>query len=531
MPLSDLPTELILMIGDAQTSLSRPPFANDVCSLSALAQTCRRFHKILNPYLYRFNARYQGSSALVWAVRNARRRTAEIALDNKADVHVSLDKRGFPVDSKTRQPGLRPDIPSHHYWFYPPCRLTNSGLLTQAFMELERLCYTEATESYAGTNIPCADMVAKYNPVIELLIDRGIDIERADIECQSINEWSVRLTTLHRAAHGGYDTLVQLLLDKGANVDSLVARSNYTPLFYAVQNDYDCFNKTPEGDPWKLQWATRKQRVVRMLLARGADVNARACNGSTPLHYAVYCPSLVRILLGYGADATAGISDDGTPLHRAIYHLPCGPPSFNCHREHRRVNTAIKSTIRVLLEHGAAVDERDKGTTALHLASRYLEMEVAQILLEFGANVNARGPDGWSPIQYALHASAGEFNSRALANARTISRMLIGFGANVNSKTEMGLAPLHQAAAYGDLELVRALIDHGAVVQERDVYGFSPLQYAVEGLNGTLGKYARRFPYVSGRGVSYERRFAIPSCYEGVANFLLLYEGSRLLTE
>ncbi|KAK2792626.1 hypothetical protein FQN52_003131 [Onygenales sp. PD_12] len=530
MQLSDLPTEIILMIGEAQTSLNRPPFANDVASLNALAQTCRRFNQILTPYLYRFNARYQDSSALVWAVRNAMRRTAEIALDNKADVHVSLDDHGFPVNSKTRQPGLR-YIATLYYRFYPPDKLNNIGLLTQAFMRLP-IGLMEAVEYCTGESVPCADTVANYDRVIELLIDRGIDIERADVLYRRMDRVSFGLTALHRAAYAGYESLVQLLLEKGANVDATVGFTNYTPLFFAVRTDGGNRNKWRRDDPWKLQWAPRKQRVVRMLLEHGADVNARTDFGNTPLHYAVYCPIIVRILLEYGADVTESDKDGGTPLHFAVYHLPYGPSFLACDGRYRRDICAIKSTIRMLLEHGANIDARDRhGATPLHFASRFPEVEAAQILLECGADVHAVGEDGGSAIHYALDASQGKGTGRPRADGRAIFRMLIEFGANINRPANNGVAPLHRAAAYGDLEMVGVLIEHGAAVQARDDYGFSPLRYAVEGLNGTLCKYAHRFSFISGFDASVKSRFAVPCYYEGVVRFLSLYQRSRLLTQ
>lgn len=80
MEFLDLPNELILASGD----LAEPP------ALSALASTCRRLHSLLNPLLYRRNAREQRSSALIWAAENGRVDTVNLCLSHEADINTAL---------------------------------------------------------------------------------------------------------------------------------------------------------------------------------------------------------------------------------------------------------------------------------------------------------------------------------------------------------------------------------------------------------------------------------------------------------
>jgi ankyrin repeat protein len=95
--------------------------------------------------------------------------------------------------------------------------------------------------------------------------------------------------------------VAELLLANGADVN---ARDNrrFTPLHVAAGG------------------FTNRKDVVELLLARGADVNARDDMGMTPLYLMAFVPSQTRkieLLLTYGADVNATAKDGKTPLHEA----------------------------------------------------------------------------------------------------------------------------------------------------------------------------------------------------------------------
>jgi ankyrin repeat protein len=88
---------------------------------------------------------------------------------------------------------------------------------------------------------------------------------------------------------------VDALLQQGANVNAR-ASNGATPLMGAAYFRYP--------------------RTLELLLARGADVNAQAANGATALHYAASGGSVevVEMLLRAGADPQAKAADGSTPL-------------------------------------------------------------------------------------------------------------------------------------------------------------------------------------------------------------------------
>ena len=102
--------------------------------------------------------------------------------------------------------------------------------------------------------------------------------------------------------------------------------------------------------------------------------------------------------------------------------------------------------------------------TPLHKAAAAGNAEKVKRLIAAGANVNATGRDGGSP----LHAAADE---------PEIARLLIENGANVNAKALDNDTPLHQA---DEPEVAALLLQHGADVHATDVNGDTPLHKADE---------------------------------------------------
>ena len=72
---------------------------------------------------------------------------------------------------------------------------------------------------------------------------------------------------------------------------------------------------------------------------------------------------------------------------------------------HSAVEMDGAATVKLLLEHGAAVDAQDKnGITALHLAVWTGKMDIVRVLLEHRANVNAHASDGEAVLYMAEEA-------------------------------------------------------------------------------------------------------------------------------
>jgi ankyrin repeat protein len=93
--------------------------------------------------------------------------------------------------------------------------------------------------------------------------------------------------------------------------------------------------------------------------------------------------------------------------------------------------------------------------------------DLAELLIQRGADVNEEKPDGWTP---ALSA--------AFKGHRDILELLLSHGADANAKDQFGRSLLHYASDSTDM--IGLLLDKGADVNVKDYEGRSPLLLAKE---------------------------------------------------
>ncbi len=211
----------------------------------------------------------------------------------------------------------------------------------------------------------------------------------------------------------------------------------------------DCWG---ERLPTPLEIACRRGHipVAKALIAAGADVNPTIADGlrhSRPLAVATRHgrQDMARTLLDAGADINGGIADAKTPwtaLHVAI-------------------ETDDVEMTRLLLSRGARM--ADSGYTALHRACRRSFCSrhggirpqwtpIVELLLKYGAELNAVDAHGMTPLHYAIRSHVDD----------TV-RLLVERGADVNLKDGEGRSPLKLAKEWGaSAETVTLLKAHGA---------------------------------------------------------------------
>ena len=190
--------------------------------------------------------------------------------------------------------------------------------------------------------------------------------------------------------------------------------------------------------------------AVTALLEAGADVNAANRRRSTPLHWAIDDEAKVRLLLARGAAVNAKQVEGRTPLFLAT-SLGSGLP-----------------TLRLLIGRGADPNIATlNGQTPLMVAANRGDIEAVRALLDAKADVNAKNGAGETPLMFA----AGDGNPQLV-------RLLLERGADARIRSKRGETALGDAATSGNEETVRVLLDRGAEVNTRNLRGYSPLMLA-----------------------------------------------------
>jgi len=257
-----------------------------------------------------------------------------------------------------------------------------------------------------------------------------------------------------------------------------------------------CFYKTIGG-----QWGAHDGniRVIRLVLdqLKGDKLNLNDCNafvklmlrnaedtnGGTLIHLAAYNGKALKALIDNKFSVHERDSENGkTPLFSA---------ALNNHEE----------CVKILIEHGADVNAKafDKHSP-LHLAAKFGATKCAQLMIENNADINCKDIDGWTPLHYAakkghIYCLKLLIDNRAEINCKTLNgrtplhhaahqghieclKHLIDNRAEINCKTLNGWTPLHFAAVKGYIECLKHLIDNRAEINCKEIKGFTPLHFA-----------------------------------------------------
>ena len=240
--------------------------------------------------------------------------------------------------------------------------------------------------------------------MVRLLVGAGADPDVA-------NELGV--TPLVLACANGNPIIVRLLLDAGAEADVAVGTGE-TALMGCAR--------------------TGNQDAVAALVAANADVNAREpVEQQTALMWAVAHShtEVARLLLESGADVNAR-----SRVRRQVIS--------------RRLQSELKYG-ELGRSYGTDAEETSVGGfTPLLFAARHGDIATARVLLDAGADVNDRAPDGAGALVVAIHSGHGSF-----------AMFLLEQGANPNAAAA-GYTALHAAVLTGDSKVIEKLLVHGA---------------------------------------------------------------------
>ena len=250
------------------------------------------------------------------------------------------------------------------------------------------------------------------------------------------------------------------------------------------------------------------------LLREGANIEATTTNGVTPLMSAAETGDvpIISLLLEHGANPRARNNQDETALVHAarggwvnavnllarladtkqknlalIWAVEGGPvvvkevvdapgPPVPMQNPTAYVEESWTATVEALLDSGADIEARDPdGSTPLLPAAAFAQTDVFKLLLRRGARVDVRDKDGNTP----LIAASCECAVATMNDAYDVVKLLLEKGSDVNARASNGTTALMNAAGgFGGSAIVKLLLEHGADPRARDAQGKTALEYA-----------------------------------------------------
>lgn len=307
---------------------------------------------------------------------------------------------------------------------------------------------------------------------IRALLDAG-----ADINARSMSD----VQPIHAAAIMGHANVVELLVQRRADVDSRHSFADCAPIHFAAEMGHTS--------------------VVRRLCELGADVEAEKKQGGTAVHVSADTnnAAVTRILVEEpcGADPEAVLLGDTVPLYLAagrgfnevidvLIEAGAGPdrtlwpqrPWQNRKRKRKRKRESKAKEVALAVDPSHLLPGSDprapgyeagNGATALHNAAENGHLRAVVALLDGGARQLAT-MEGVTPLIMSLQyrhrdVAAGLLDHKTDANVAVAS-------------PRDGQTALHIASAYDYPEVVARILLHGGSTEVVDRRGHMPLEYA-----------------------------------------------------
>ena len=327
------------------------------------------------------NAQTDDGTALMMAVRRGHTEIVKLLLAAGAQVDAKhrLGDSALIMSARRSIPEMNPP---HGQPLPPPASEIMSLLLA-----------SHADPNFIGHWGQTALMDANTAAKVKLLVTHGAQVNVKD---------EMGKTALVHAVDRGDVAVVEALLQAGADA-SISDEKGTTALMYALQ----------EPSPFNREGSTALRVEAAKLLLKGkvGDVNTQNENGETPLMRAVDLGEIeiVKSLLDHGANvdlsdvlgSTAAIrayEKDQTAIQQLLKAQTPTRPVLNAFlraavgkKDQAKVRELLKAGADANYEYAIGFDHQNIKSTVLILAAQTGDATIVKLLLDFGANITAKG--------------------------------------------------------------------------------------------------------------------------------------------
>ena len=346
----------------------------------------------------------------------------------------------------------------------------------------------DATDSEGITRLMRAALTSDVN-LATALLDRGAAINKTS---------SSRRSAWIQAGKTANATFIHLLHSRGANTREQTEKG-WTALHHAVQNENrEAIGALIDIDSALLKMANsdgmtplvvavdsnRSIATIKLLVEAGAPLNPSDNNGRDVLGVAakVGRAKVIAFLVKSGAAISTMDKNGWSAIHyAAAYNQTSAIKQLLKLRSGVGYRTMNGLTpLDVAIKHGSkeaaallsgnqatVVDQTDpSGVIPLHTAITNRQLDMIELLLSKGANINAvpKNPSGLPALHLAVSRNQGDIVSK-----------LLDCRAQINLKNGSGQTALHVAIRYNSIDALAILLRRGASLCEKDAEGFTAL--------------------------------------------------------